>query len=139
MTDEQKPRRFEPPASEVAQPFWDATREERFVLQWCADCGKPIFYPREVCPSCLRSDGLEWRDASGTGVVYAVSVQHAPQMPMAAYEAPYAVAVVELAEGVRMLSTIVGTDPGAVTVGQSLTVTWEALSDGRNLPLFQPS
>ena len=132
-------RRIEPPASEVAKPFWDATREERFVLQWCADCGKAIFYPREVCPSCLRSEGLEWRDASGTGVVYAVSVQHAPQMPMPAYAAPYAVAVVELAEGVRMLSTIVGTDPESVTVGQAVTVTWEPLSDGRNLPLFQPS
>jgi hypothetical protein len=132
-------RRIEPAASEVAKPFWDATREEKFLLQWCNDCGHAIFYPREVCPSCLRSDGLEWRPASGRGQVYAVSVQHAPQIPMPAYEPPYAVAVVELEEGVRMLSTIVGTDPETVTVGQSVTVTWEPLSDGRNLPLFQPS
>jgi uncharacterized OB-fold protein len=131
-------RRIEPKASEVAMPFWDATRREQLVLQWCTDCGKPIFYPREVCPSCLRADTLEWRDASGRGEVYAVSVQHSPQMPMPAYEAPYAVAVVELEEGVRMLSTIVGTDPESVTVGQAVTVTWEPLSDGRNLPLFQP-
>jgi uncharacterized OB-fold protein len=132
-------RRVEPQESEVAKPFWDATREHRFVLQWCNDCGKAIFYPREVCPSCLRSDGLEWRDASGRATVYAVSVQHAPQIPMAAYEAPYAVAVVELEEGVRMLSTIVGADPESVTVGQAVSVLWEPLSDGRNLPLFQPT
>jgi uncharacterized protein len=137
VTDEK--RRVEPQASEVAQPFWDATREQRLVLQWCADCDKAIFYPREVCPRCLKSDGLEWRDASGRGEVYAVSVQHAPQIPMPAYEAPYAVAVVELEEGVRMLSTIVGTDPESVTVGQAVTVAWEPLSDGRNLPLFQPT
>jgi len=138
MPEETK-RRFEPPESEVAKPFWDATRREQLVLQWCKDCGHAIFYPREVCPSCLRPDGLEWRDASGRGQVYAVSVQHAPQMPMPAYEAPYAVAVVELEEGVRMLSTIVGTDPESVTVGQAVSVTWEPLTDGRNLPVFQPS
>ncbi|MEY2419474.1 MAG: uncharacterized protein QOG90_2154 [Actinomycetota bacterium] len=132
-------RRIEPPESEVAKPFWDATREQRLVLQWCTDCGKAIFYPREVCPSCLRADVLEWRDASGRGEVYAVSVQHAAQVPMPAYEAPYAVAVVELEEGVRMLSTIVGTDPETVVVGQAVTVAWEPLSDGRNLPMFQPS
>jgi uncharacterized OB-fold protein len=136
MTDA---RRIEPPASEVSKPFWDATREERLVLQWCRDCDNAIFYPREVCPSCLRADALEWRPASGRGQVYAVSVQHAPQVPMPAYESPYAVAIVELEEGVRMLSTIVGTDPEAVTVGQAVTVAWEPLSDGRNLPLFQVS
>ena len=97
---------------------------------------RAIFYPREVCPSCLRSDGLEWRPASGRGEIYAVSVQHSPQIPLPAYEAPYAVAVVELAEGVRMLSTIVGCDPESVTVGQSVSVTWEPLSDGRHLPMF---
>jgi len=133
-------QRFEPPASEVAAPFWDATREERFLLEWCGPCGKPIFYPREICPSCLRSDGLEWRPASGRGQVYAVSVQHTPQMPMPAYQnGPYAVAVIELEEGVRMLSNVVGCPPESVAVGQPVTVTWEALSDGRNLPLFEPA
>ena len=132
-------RRIEPPASEIAKPFWDATREEKFLLQWCTRDDHAIFYPREVCPSCLRSDALEWRPASGRGQVYAVSVQHAPQIPLPAYEPPYAVAVVELEEGVRMLSTIVGTDPEAVTVGQAVSVAWEPLSDGRNLPVFQPS
>jgi uncharacterized OB-fold protein len=132
-------RRIEPTTSEVSAPFWEATREQKLILQWCTHCNAAIFYPREVCPSCLLSDGLEWRPASGRGEVYAVSVQHSPQIPLPAYESPYAVAVVELAEGVRMLSTIVGCDPESVTVGQSVTVTWEPLSDGRNLPMFSPT
>ena len=132
-------RRVEPQATDVSAPFWEATKEQRLLLQWCAPCDAPIFYPREVCPSCLLADGLEWRPASGRGQVYAVSVQYAPQIPLPAYESPYAVAVVELAEGVRMLSTIVGCDPDSVTVGQEVTVTWEPLSDGRHLPLFEPA
>ena len=131
--------RIEPEATEVTDAFWDATREQRYLVQWCGACGTPIFYPREVCPQCLSADALEWRESSGAGTVYAVSVQHAPQIPMPAYEPPYAVAIVELEEGVRMMSTIVGTEPDSVTVGQAVTVTWEPLSDGRNLPLFQPS
>ena len=139
MANKTDNRRLEPTASEVSQPFWDATRNEQLVLQWCTRDNHAIFYPRETCPTCLQSDALEWRPASGRGEVYAVSVQHAPQIPLPAYEPPYAVAVVELEEGVRMLSTIVGTDPESVTVGQAVSVTWEPLSDGRNLPLFQPS
>lgn len=132
--------RFEPPASEIAGPFWDATKEEKLLLQWCRDCSQPVFYPREVCPTCLKSAGLEWRPASGKGVVYAVSVQHTPQMPMPFYQnGPYAVALVELEEGVRMLTNVIGCPPESVTVGQPVQVTWEALSDGRNLPLFEPA
>jgi uncharacterized protein len=132
------PRRVEPPASEVAEPFWEATRERRLVVQWCRPCGKPIFYPREVCPRCLGTD-LEWRDSAGTGTVYAASVQHKPSMPLPAYsEGPFVIALIELDEGVRLMSNVVGCDPEAVTVGMEVAVTWEELTDGRHLPLFQP-
>jgi uncharacterized OB-fold protein len=134
------PTRFEPPASDESQPFWDATRDKKLVLQWCSGCNKAIHYPREFCPSCLLPDNLEWRDASGLGEVYAVSVQHKPQMPMAAYQnGPYAVVIVELPEGVRMMSTMTGCDPESVAVGQPVRVAWEPLSDGRHLPLFEPA
>lgn len=130
--------RFEPPASEVALPYWDATRERRLLVQWCLDCERPIFYPREVCPFCLGVR-LEWREASGGGTVYAVTVEHRPQNPKMAERAPYAVALVDLDEGVRMLTSIVGTDPLAVRVGDRVRVAWEALSDGRHLPVFEPA
>ena len=47
------PRRIEPPVTETSQPFWDATRDQRFLLQWCVDCNRPIWFPREVCPRCM--------------------------------------------------------------------------------------
>jgi len=62
--------RVQPPESVAGRPFWDASREQRFVLPWCTDCGRPHWYPRGFCPSCL-SDAIEWRPAAGTGTVHA--------------------------------------------------------------------
>src|SRR5690606_29693475 len=53
---------FEPPASEAAAPFWEATRRRELVLPWCTDCRRPFWYPREVCPTCLGV-AIEWRPA----------------------------------------------------------------------------
>ncbi len=132
-----EPTRFEPPASDVSRPFWEATRRRELIVQWCLDCDAPFFYPREVCPNCL-SENIEWRRCTGRGTVYAVTVEHHPQNPLMSFRAPYAVALVELDEGVRMLTNIVGCPPELVTVDMSVTVTWEPLSDGRHLALFEP-
>jgi uncharacterized OB-fold protein len=93
-------------------------------------CERPVWYPRDVCPGCL-GESLEWRTASGGGVVYACTVEHKA-------EPPYVVALVELDEGVRMLTNVVGCPPEQVAVGDRVRVTWEPLSDGRGLPLFEP-
>src|SRR5262249_13618985 len=129
--------RVEPPMTETTEPFWDATRQRRFLVQWCVDCEEPIFYPREVCPRCLGSS-LEWRQSPGTGTVYAVTVEYKPQNPLMADRAPYAVALVDVDDGIRMLSNVVGCPPGDVSVGMPVQITWEELSDGRHLPLFEP-
>ena len=130
--------RLEPPVSEVSQPFWDATREQRLLVQWCRDCDRPVFYPRAVCPTCLGDD-LDWRQSAGTGTVHAITVEHRPQNPMFADRVPYAIALVDVAEGWRMLTNLVDCDPLTVAIGTPVTVAWEALSDGRNLPLFTPT
>jgi uncharacterized protein len=138
-SDEMPARRMEPPVTPLTEPFWDATRQREFLLQWCLRCDTPVFYPREVCPRCLEAQ-LEWRPASGRGVVYAVSVQYRPAMPLPAFtDGPYTVALIELAEGVRVMSNVIGCPPDEVTVEMPVTLTWEALSDGRNLPQFQPA
>jgi len=138
-TEKQRPKRFEPPASETTQPFWDATREERFLIQVCNRCSQKIFYPREVCPTCLLSDQLGWKEASGKGTVHAISVQHKPANPMMADRVPYAVVIIELEEGIRLMSNLVTDDPEAAAVGDAVILTWEPLSDGRNLPQFAPT
>jgi uncharacterized OB-fold protein len=129
---------FEPPVSDAGAPFWDATRERRLVLPWCVACERPIWYPREVCPACLGDD-IEWRASSGLGSVYAVSVHHLPGPMRDPSAGPYAVALVELAERVRMMSNIVDCEPDTVEAGMAVRVTWHPLSDGRHLPQFQPA
>ena len=136
--------RLEPEASEVSDPFWDATKDGRYLVQWCSACAHPIFYPREVCPTCLSADGLEWRESSGRGTVYAVSVQHRPANPTMAERVPYVVALVEVDAGdgastVRVMSNIVNCDPLKVRIGDAVAVAWEPLSDGRQLPVFEPA
>ena len=132
-----EPIRHEPASTAVSEPFWEATRSRRLTVQWCLTCDRAIFYPRDVCPGCLGST-LEWRSSVGTGRVYAVTVEHDPPRPSMRDLAPYAVALVDLDDGWRMLTNIVGCEPDDVVVGMPVTVTWEPLSDGRNLPLFTP-
>ena len=126
------PKGMTPPTSELTEPFWEATKEKKLLLQWCKPCNQVVHYPREACPTCLGFD-LEWRPASGKGEVYAVSVQaRAPE--------PYAVALIDLEEGARFMSNIVGVDDlYAVKVGTPVQVAWEQLDDGRHLPQFQPT
>jgi uncharacterized protein len=135
--------RLEPKATEISDPFWDATRDQRYLVQWCGGCATPIFYPREVCPRCLSADSLEWRESNGRGTVYALSVQHRPANPTMADRVPYVVALVEVDAGdgsktVRVMSNVVNCDSSSVNVGDAVRLTWEALSDGRNLPVFEP-
>lgn len=137
--------RLEPTATEATDAFWDATRERKYLVQWCTSCGVPIFYPREVCPTCLSADGLAWRESDGAGTVYALSVQHRPGNPTMANRVPYVVALVEVDAGagdgsstVRVMSNVVNCDPLSVSVGDPVTLTWEEMSDGRHLPLFEP-
>ena len=131
-------RRMQPPTTPLTEPFWEATRDGRYLVQWCLECDEPIFYPREFCPGCLGTQ-LEWRPASGAGTVYAVTVEHRPQDKANADFAPYAVALIDLEEGVRILSNVIGCEPDDVSVGMTVRVTWEPLEDGRQLPQFEPA
>jgi uncharacterized OB-fold protein len=138
-SDGPRPTRIEPPVTEASAPFWDATRERRLVLPWCLACERAFWFPREVCPRCLSSR-IEWRQASGRGEVYAFTVEHRPTQLQAVFgDAPYVIALVELDEGVRLMSNVVGVATGGAAVGLTVTVTWEPMSDGRHLVLFTPT
>lgn len=132
---QEEPTRFEPPVTEFTTPFWDATREQRLLLPWCRSCDEPFWFPRETCPRDLSPD-IGWRPAEGRGVVHAVSVMPKPANPLMAGREPYVVALIDLAEGVRMMSTVVDGDPWSVGVGDRVVLAWEPLSDGRRLYVF---
>jgi len=129
--------RLEPPVTHGAEPFWAGTREKRLLLPWCRPCRRPFFYPRPFCPLCLDRD-IEWREASGTGVVHAFTIDHRVEGVSFADGSPFVVALVALDEGVRLMTNVIGCAPDEVSVDLPVTVCWEALSDGRHLPLFTP-
>jgi uncharacterized protein len=143
------PTRAEPPVGEDSRPFWEATREGRLLVQWCTACDRGVFYPRSFCPFCAaaghgrggEASTLEWREASGRATVYAAVVEHRPEAAGATFSdgRPYCIALVDLAEGVRMMTNIVGCPPEDVHSGMAVTVSWEPLGDGRRLALFRPA
>jgi uncharacterized OB-fold protein len=117
----------------VSSPFWAATEKHQLVMQRCESCARLVWYPRHVCPHCGEVS-LRWEQLSGNGVVYAVSVHHRAAHPALAERVPYTVVLVDLAEGVRMMSNVFGAVPA---VGDEVSVAWVPLDDGRNLPTFE--
>ena len=95
-----------PVATPESDFFWDKTRKHELWIQKCVECDKAFFYPRMVCPDCL-SENLEWFKTSGKGFLYTYMINHRPP-PGFEDEAPYAIAIVQLDEGPRMMSNIVG-------------------------------
>jgi uncharacterized OB-fold protein len=134
------PRRkvVEAEASTLLGPFWEATRHRRLALPWCTTCERPLWFPREVCPIC-RGTAFDWRRATGFGEVRSVTIHHQPGLEAGAIDGPRAVGLVELPEGVRMMSPIVGCRLEDITVGMAVRVTWVPLADGRHLPQFAPA
>jgi len=123
-----------PEPSAVSAPFWDATRRRELAMQRCGSCTRLVWYPRFVCPHCGGSS-LRWEVLSGNGVVYAVSVHHRAPLPALADKVPYSVVLVDLDEGVRLMSNVFGHPPA---VGDRVAVAWVPLADGRNLAVFEP-
>ena len=119
--------------------FWLATRDKVLKYQRCRDCGTLIFYPRRHCTGCLGKD-LAWRESAGRGTVYTYSVVRQSYHPFFRARVPYAVAWIDLDEGPRLVSNIVGVEDPVrdVHIGMRVRVRWEE-HDELCLPLFEPA
>jgi uncharacterized OB-fold protein len=138
MADAKGYRKPLPRIDEESRGYWEALARHELYLQRCRDCGTLRFYPRALCPSCLSS-AVEWVRASGRGTVYTFTVTHQNQAPGFREELPYVLAIVELAEGVRMMTNIVGCAPDAVRVGMSVEVVFEDVTPEITLAKFRPA
>ena len=130
------PSRPVPAITPEMAPFWEAARRHELTAQRCLDCGTFRFPAREVCSGCL-SRRAEWQRVSGRGRVFSVVVMHQASHPWFASRTPYAVVVVELDEGARMLSTVVGPEPHAIAIGMPVEVDFEDLTAEISLPVFR--
>jgi uncharacterized OB-fold protein len=118
-------------------PFWEAAKQDILLIQRCTDCGQAQFYPRGFCIHCL-SEHLEWIAASGQGHIQSFTICYMPGHPAMAGRVPYAMALVDLAEGVRMLAEIQDADLAKISVGDAVKVVFEQRADGWTLPQFTP-
>ena len=119
------------------QHFWDGTKVGELRLQRCIECGTVYFPPRPFCPT-NGSRAVEVFTASGRGRLFSYVINH---LPSPGFTPPFAIAVVELEEGPRLMSNIVGCPqtPEALRIDMPLEVTFERLTDEITLPQFKPA
>jgi uncharacterized protein len=121
-------RRPLPRPSALTKPFWDGARRNELWLQRCEGCHGYLFYPRYLCTRC-GSGKLRWEQVSGRGTVFTYTVARRPTHPAFADRVPYVIAVVELEEGPKLTTNIVGCEPVDVSIGLRVRATFEDAGD----------
>ncbi len=131
-----KPTRLRPPKSHDNAWWWEGIDRGELLIQKCSGCGELRHPPR---PMCGRCQSTEWETvvSNGRGTVYSYVVMHHPPIP--GYDFPLAVAVIDLEEGTRIVSNVVGCAPDEVHVGMPVRASVEAVDDELKLPLFRPA
>lgn len=123
---------------ELTKPYWEAIKRHELVMQRCRGCDRFIFYPREQCPFCFSQD-LGYDPVSGRGRVHAYTVVYQPAHPGFNDDAPYVFALIQLDEGVRMISNVVGCDPKDVRVDMPVVATYDDITPEWTLVKFKPA
>jgi uncharacterized protein len=127
-----------PTPDATTRHWWEATAEGRLLVVRCAECEEAHYYPRPFCPRC-GGDSVSWEEASGRATLYTWSVVHQNDLPPFAEKVPYVAAVVDLEEGPRMMTNVVGCDFDALRVGMALEVEFEDIGEGFQIPVFRPA
>ena len=123
-------------APEMA-PFFEAARHHALVVQQCTRCGARRFPARPICSKCLGREAT-WTPVSGRGTVFSFAVMHQANHPGFAAEVPYAVVVIELEEGVRLLSNLVDCPLADIRIGLPVEVVFDDVTPEVTLPKFRP-
>lgn len=127
--------RPDPGVTEDNEFFWEAAAHHQVVAQRCATCGVLRHPPRPMCPHCGSLD-IEVAQLSGLGTVYSYAVLHHPQNP--AFEYPVKAVLVDLDEGIRMVSNLQNVEPGDIRIGMRVEAVFEPTAGGHAVPVFQP-
>jgi len=130
-----------PAITTEAKPFWDAAAQQTLIIQRCQDCKAWVWTPRPSCNEC-GSEKVEWTQMSGKGEVYSFTVirQIVGRAASKAFEPdiPYVIAWVNLDEGPRLITNIIGCPVENVKLGMKVTVQFEKASEKVWLPKFKP-
>jgi uncharacterized OB-fold protein len=127
-----------PTPDDFTQAWWDAVGDGRLLIMRCSTCGRAHYYPRPFCPRC-GADTVSWEEASGDATLYTWSVVYQNDLPPFNERVPYVAAVVDLAEGPRMMTNVVGCEIEDLAVGMALRVEFTDIGDGYRVPMFRPA
>jgi uncharacterized OB-fold protein len=116
-------------------PYWEAAKQHRLELPRCNSCRKFWFPPSQSCPHCLTAD-FSFLPVSGRGKVFSFVTYHRVYHPAFEQDVPYVVALVELEEGPRLLTNIVGVTPDKVACEMPVKVVFDDMADGVSVPKF---
>ena len=131
-------RKAIPIPNQDTQPFWDGCKEGKLLIQVCGECETRRFPPSPVCAAC-NSLEFTWQGASGRGTVYTFTVIRHALDPRWKDDLPYATGVVELSEGVRLVTRFVNCQPDEVRIGMPVRVVFQPASDDISLAVFEPA
>lgn len=128
-----------PTPTPESRPFWEGTKQHKLMIQRCNDCGQHYFYPRPLCRHCL-SRNVEWRQVSGKGKLHSFVINSRPPKTFPIQQ-PFLIGLVELDEGPRMMSNIVGVEasPQALRCDMPVQVVFEDITEAITLPKFTPA
>jgi len=126
-----------PSPTSATEPFWSGCARQELLLRCCKACGAFNAPTRYVC-RCGCTE-LTWVPSSGRGIVYSFTVVHRAPDPSFKEDVPYVIAIVELAEGVRLMSNIVSCSPEAVHIDMPVEVLFETVSEGVGVAKFRPA
>lgn len=126
-----------PVITENSRPFWDAARRHELSLQRCNSCGKYWYPSGPVCPFCWSRD-YEWAKLSGRGKVSSWVVFHQRYLESFSEDIPYNVAQVELEEGPRITTNLVGVKNEDITMDMLVHVVFDDVTPDVTLPKFRP-
>jgi uncharacterized OB-fold protein len=125
-----------PEPDEASRPFFDGAASGALMIQQCSDCQAFLAPGTALCTECL-SESLDWVKASGRGTIFTFGVMHQLYHPGFAPEIPYVIAVVQLEEGPRLNTNIVGPDARQIAVGDPVEAVFEQVAEGVWLPKFR--
>ena len=130
------PSRPLPDTRNAGEKFWSAAAAGTLLVPKCNACGNTFWHPRPRCPHC-GSDKVDWITGSGNGTIHTFTVVRQAGDPFFKTKLPYVVAMIELDEGVRLMSNIVDTPIETLRIGMRVEVLFEAVSATVAIPLFR--
>jgi uncharacterized OB-fold protein len=138
MADYDKPLP-RPEQEELTRPFWEAAKRHELTIPRCKFCNQFFWYPREVCPVCLRQD-WDWEQVTGRGRLHTFTVVRQPMNPAFNEDVPYAYAIVQLDEGIRMITNIVDCEiPDGLAIDMRVEAVFDDVADDWTLVKFRPA